>query len=345
MYSVSQCVKGLQQPDMAKREIQRQLQKFQGHLPHDIGIQGSYWTTNVGDRAIGEILMKELSTEGYKVKLFPKDTEYSAAPIRILGGGGVLHDWYGVDHLRKRLNFLSEDGAIIGVGIPGFKSKEAQKLVSEKLSEIDLITVRDVRSQKQLEPLYEGEIYTTACPALLHTDPNIPNSGRTGVNFRPWFHLDPEIMSYHFDYSSDLNYNHARKKYIENITRICDEITDPIFIPFHKKDEEFARKHLNIDIYPYEFSVKQTLERVSSVDQMVAMRYHSLVFTIICETPVLAIDYDPKVSCLADRIGISSYRPHSDIPISFESISGRNEVQEAAKKNFQLLNKHLADRL
>ena len=345
MYSTDQFLRGLQQPDIAKLELQRQLQKVKGYLPHDIGIQGSYWTTNVGDRAIGEILVKQLSAEGYKVKLFSKDTEYSTAPIRILGGGGVLHDWYGTEHLRKRLNFLSEDSAIIGVGIPGFKSNDAQKLITENLSKIDLITVRDVRSQEQLDPLYDGEIYTTACPALLHTDPETPNSGRTGVNFRPWFHLDREVMSYYFDYDPRLDHDHAKKRYIENATRICEEVTDPIFIPFHKKDEEFARKHLDIEIYPYEFSVKRTLERVSAVDQMVAMRYHSLVFAIICETPVLAIDYDPKVSCLADRINVSSYRPHSDIPISFESISNRQRVQEAAENNFHLLDKYLATRL
>lgn len=345
MYSADQLLKGFQQPDRAKREIQRQFQKIQGHLNHDIGIQGSYWTTNVGDRAIGEILMERLSTEGYKVRLFPKDTEYSAAPIRILGGGGVLHDWYGLDHLRKRFNFLSDNGAIIGVGVPGFKTNDARKLVTERLSDIDLITVRDSRSREQLEPFYEGEIHTTACPALLHNDPKTSEFERTGVNFRPWYHLDPEVMSYHFDYDPNLDYSDAKKRYIENANLICEEVNNPVFIPFHKKDEEFAHKHLDVKVLPYEFSVNKTLERVSAVDQMVTMRYHALVFAIICNKPVLTINYDPKVSCLADRIGVSSYKPHSDIPILFESISNRNEVRKAAEKNFSLLSSHLEDRL
>jgi polysaccharide pyruvyl transferase WcaK-like protein len=337
MYSLEQIRKGLRYPAMAKREIQRQAQRIRPFLPHDIGIQGSYRTGNIGDRALGRTFSGQLSAMGHRPRTFGMNIEHSRAPVRILGGGGVLHDWYGTDHLRRRLNFISEGGAVIGVGVPGFKTDEGRELVRSGLSDIELVTVRDEWSRDRLAPHYDGDIHATACPTLIRNDPDVPSSGRTGVNFRRWFHLDPAVMSSYFDYDDVTDFDSARERYMANITRICEELDDPVFIPFHEKDETFAHEHLNIEVLPYEFSVKKTLERVSAVDRMVATRYHSLVFSIICETPALAIAYEPKVSSLADRVDVPSYRPHTSIPVEFGSITNRDDIRRTAESNFRLL--------
>lgn len=340
MYDKTQIIRGLREPTLAKCEIQQKWQHFSAYFPHDIGIQGSYWTTNIGDRAIGEILSSILTDMGFRARLFSNKVEYCNAPVRILGGGGVLHDFYGTDHLRRRLNFINDNGVIIGVGVPGIRSDDASSLLEKRLSEIDLISVRDERSRQQLQPFTDTQIHTTACPSLLHENPNSSSSGRTGVNFLSTFSHNSEIMSYYFGYEDDIDIEEAKKKYISNIKYICNNVKNPIYIPFHKNDEKFARKHLNVDVYPYVFSVEKTLKRVSEVDRMVTMRYHSLVFSIICQKPVLVINYNPKVSSLAERIDVSSYRPHEDIPIKFETISNRNKIREAAAKNFDLLQDH-----
>lgn len=343
MYSLGQLIKGLQRPAMAKREIRRQHQRMQTLLPHDVGIQGSYHTGNIGDRAIGTTFSGQLSAMGYRPRTFGKNIEHSRAPVHILGGGGVLHDWYGTDHLRHRLNFVSEGGAVIGVGVPGFKTDEARELIRSGLSDVELVTVRDEWSRDRLAPYYEGDIHVTACPTLIRRDPDVPSSGRTGVNFRQWFHLDPEVMSYYFDYDVT-DFDSARERYMANIARICEELDDPIFIPFHEKDEAFAHEHLDIEVLPYEFSVKKTLERVSAVDRMVATRYHSLVFATICETPTVAIAYEPKVSELATRINVSSHLPHEDIPLDFETPSGVSRLRSVSKRNFRFLREQVLDR-
>lgn len=337
MYSFDQILKGLQKPERAYYELRRQYQSIQTHMPHDIGIQGSYWTMNVGDRAIGEIIQQELAQKEYRAKLYPKRSTSCHAPVSILGGGGVLHDWYGTDHLRKRLEFLSENSAVIGVGVPGIRTPQAREIVEEKLQDVELITVRDERSRKLLDPLYDGEIHTTACPALLHSPPNSQSSQKTGVNFRPWFNLSSEVLSYYFDYEPEIQPTEAKEKYEENIIEICERLDNPVFIPFHKKDEEFARNILDIDILPYEFSVEKTLSRVSSVEKMVCMRFHSFVFSIICDTPVLPIDYDPKVTELAFRAGVDSYKPNEDIPLDFQSIDDSQHLIDSAQANFDLM--------
>ncbi|MFU1781511.1 polysaccharide pyruvyl transferase family protein [Haloarcula japonica] len=305
-------------------------------MPHDIGIQGSYRTGNIGDRALGELFQREFSKRGYQSSIFDKRVEKSNSTVRILGGGGVLHDWYGTEHLKKRLNYISTNGLVVGVGVPGFESAKAKSLVKNSLSNVELITVRDKRSKRKLDPICDSKVIKTACPAFLYEDPETTESDVTGVNFRPWFNLDSSVLSYYFDYNKTIDIEKAKKDYIKNIRHICGEIRNPVFIPFTKEDEEFANKYLNIKILDYCRSVSKTLERVSAVKKMVSMRYHSLIFAVICEKPIVAIEYAPKVGSLTDRLNIDSYRPHGEIALSFERANNVDELKQDAQRNFDL---------
>jgi polysaccharide pyruvyl transferase WcaK-like protein len=203
---------------------------------------------------------------------------------------------------------------------------------------VDLITVRDYWSYKKLEDFYHGEIHVTACPAFLLDDPNVDSSQNTGVNFRPWPNYPSDIMSYHFDYDDGIDIDEARMGYIKNVQEICEKISDPVFIPFNIEDEKFARKYLNINILPYKFSVEETLKRISAVDKMVSMRYHSLVFSAITNTPVLVIAYQPKVSSLASRLDLQAHKPDKNkIPVEFENPCNQKSIKDLAVKNFDLI--------
>lgn len=311
-------------------------QKIRKIRPHDIGIQGSYRTGNIGDRALGELFQREFSRKGYKTSIFDKRVEKSNSTVRILGGGGVLHDWYGTGHLKKRLNYISTNGLVLGVGVPGFESVEAISLIDDFLSNVELITVRDERSKRKLDPICDSEVIKTACPAFLYEDPGAAENEVTGVNFRPWFNLDPSVLSYYFDYDEAIDVEMAKRAYINNIHDICNEVANPVFIPFTQEDEEFANQHLDIKILDYCKSVSKTLERVSAVEKMVSMRYHSLIFAAICRKPIVAIEYAPKVESLTSRLEIDSYRPHEEIELSFECADNIDRLKEEAQRNFDL---------
>lgn len=317
------------------------LTQLNAALPHDVSVQGSYTTGNIGDRAIGEIILKELTSRGFQTEIFNKGQSWSNADRKILGGGGVIHDWYNTRDLKRRLSFLGKGDVILGVGAPGIQSEKARSLVQEKLPELSLITTRDQRSKRVIQSVCDVNVEVTACPAWLQIPSKTPSSGRTGINARPWFHLPPETLSYYFDYGKDINTEEAHSKYISNINRICGAVENPTFIPFTKEDEEFAHNHLDIDVQDYEFSVKETLHQVNQVDQMVTTRYHSLVFASLCRTPVLPISYAPKVTSLAERLDINSYSPHEDIPVKFQNPSNISKMQKEAKRNFELLEKVL----
>jgi len=317
-------IKGLTEPELIKNKLKFKLKSY---IYFNYAVSGAYWTGNIGDRAIAHSFKKEGANRGDKIGLFPSNVGKTNSDMHILGGGGILRDCReaasGNDPktLRTHLNWLSkaDDSAIIGVGVPGFKTREGQELIRSILPNIDLITVRDRWSYDNLRDYYEGNIHVTACPAFMLPDPGLPSQGYTGVNFRPWPNYPSDIMSYHFGFDN-IDVDWAKKEYVDNIKKICSKVINPVFIPFGKEDEHFANDHLNIDVLPYEFSVEKTLNRVSRADKMVTMRYHSLIFSAISNTPILAIAYQPKVSQLASRLGIQSYNPHEEnIPIKFEN--------------------------
>ncbi|WP_148415066.1 polysaccharide pyruvyl transferase family protein [Haloferax sp. KTX1] len=334
MYTVQEIKRGLRNPSLVQAQLSR---IYRIYRPHDIGVHGSYKTGNIGDKALGEIFQSELTEKGYRTHIFDKNVTDSNAKKMILGGGGVIHDFYGTEHLKKRLDYISKDGCIIGVGVPGLRSEEARDLIDAILPKVRLITVRDQRSKDILERFCDAEIIKTACPAFLYQEPKCEIDDRTGVNFRPWYNRSREDMSYYFDYDKDLDVDAAKIQYINNAKRICNSVENPIFIPFHKDDEDFARRHLDIETYPYVNSVSETLDRVSKVNKMVTMRYHSLIFAAVCQKPVLPIAYAPKVSSLCDRMNIESYTPHGKIPIRFSSIEKVDDLKEQAGYNFKLL--------
>ncbi|WP_339104230.1 polysaccharide pyruvyl transferase family protein [Haloterrigena salinisoli] len=340
MYSPKEILVGLRNPSLIPKEIDYQVRK---RTPHDFGIQGSYQTGNIGDRALGKQFKKQLEKGGHSARIFDRHTETSNTPNRVLGGGGVLHDWYGTEHLKKRLTYVSsgKNGFIIGVGAPGFQSADAQNLISQILPKLDLITVRDKWSKRNIESVCDVEVSVTACPAFLYDDPRMETNGRTGVNFRPYFSQEDKpdsVLKYYFGYD-DLD--NARESYMRNIKDICDKIEDPIFIPFHSIDEKFAREHLDIPVLEYTFSVEETLKRVSQMEKMVTMRYHSLIFAAICGKPVLPLAYEPKVEAVAERLEVPWYRPHKEIPLQFSQVSNVSSLQSLAKDNFNRLDELL----
>lgn len=344
MYTYNQIIEGINNPDLIKLELETKVKQY---LPHDVGVQGSYNTGNIGDKALGKIFKTRLETDGYSVRLFPDTVSKSNSNYQILGGGGVLHDWYGADHLRKRLNYVSDGGFIIGVGVPGFRSKEAKQLASRKIPNTSLITVRDRQSKKRINEVCNADVTVTADPAFLYEDPGATSKYKTGVNFRPWFkystdefpwsELDEETLCWHFDFSECIDRERAFKSYIKNAQQICEAVSDPVFIPFHKMDQQFAENHLDVTILEYTPSVKETLYRISSVEKMVASRYHSLVFAAITKTPVYALTYAPKVRELSNRLEIPHSDPNNVSGFSFGHPRNIENIKKDAEKNFEML--------
>lgn len=342
MYSPNQIKRGLANPTLIRSELSRHYNKIQSKIPHKVGIQGSYQSKNIGDRALGSVFKRELKIRGHHCKIFPSYISDSNSKFNILGGGGVLHDYY-AGNLESRLEYISDGGLIIGVGVPGFQSDDAKELASKILPTATLITVRDKESKRRIKDVCDVPVTVTADPAFVYDKPKSEEKDmkyQTEINFRPWFQLsslESDTLSYYFDYPKNLNISSAKEKYIHNAQKIVEEVEDPVFIPFHKTDENFARENLEIDVLSYTSSIKRTLNRVNSVDKMVATRFHSLIFATICRKPVYAISYAPKVRDLANRMDIRHSRPQNNPNLEFSYGQNIEQIEAEAERNFSLI--------
>lgn len=344
MYSIKQILKGIRSPKLIQNELLFHINSFRSF---DYAYNGAFITsnTNIGDRAIAKSFAHQVKQQGRTVKRFPTRIEKTRSKVHVIGGGSILRDCGAsvdskkISLLENRLNWVTQNerGAIIGAGVPGFKEEQSKKIAESKLSDVELITVRDEWSYNNIKKYCDTQVYLTACPVFLLNDPDMETHEYTGVNFRPWPNYSSEVMSYHFEFDN-IDVDLAKEKYIENANRICDRIDDAKFIPFSDKDEDFAKDNLDLDVFPYVPSVEKTLQRVSQANNMVSTRYHSLIFSAITKTPVLPIAYQPKVSELAKRLDVPFYYPHdSNIQVAFEEPSNVNKLEKLARRNFDLL--------
>ena len=158
-------------------------------------IHGSYNTGNVGDKAIGESIKKNIEQifhlKSETVGYYHSNQKFKNINYYIIGGGGIIHD-FTKNNLAKRLTPFgsASKNIVLGVGVPGIKTTNGKKLI-KKLESADLITVRDEYSKNILSKHINKKIYVTACPAFLlePTNAKEPSNDRKkcGISLRDWF--------------------------------------------------------------------------------------------------------------------------------------------------------------
>jgi len=318
-----------------RRRVEYDKMRTKSLFPHEFAVCGSYSTGNLGDKAIGEAIQAGLQQAGRTCQLYSHRSDNPRGEYRILGGGGVLHD-YQPEILERRLAYVRDGGVAIGVGALTISNEKYRTRIGEALDSAELVTVRDRYSKEILQPLTKTNIEVTACPAFTLEPSEAVPGYTTGVNFRPWFNQSQNFLSRYYNYSVDPN--EARDEYIKNISKILDEVNDPVFIPFDHDDYLFAKKYLDIPVLSYTYSVNKTLKRVNSVSQMICMRYHSLVFASICNVPSFVVRYAPKVDELVSIVDVPSTQPTEFQKPTFEEPNHVRELRKESNRNFELVN-------
>lgn len=291
--------------------------------------------------------------------------EISRADLVISGGGGLLQDvtsnrsipyYLFILYLAKRLNkkvmFYAN-----GVG-PVFRemNKRMIKLVGNM---VDLITVRDEQSKKELENLgvTKPPIIVTADPAFV-LKPIDDDKGydllnrlnisfaedrpRIGVSVRPW------------------NLNKSR----EVIAKACDYLVkshnaDIIFLPmqypndYHESLEVMKLMRESARVIPEALDPREVLWLCGKMDIIFGMRLHALIFGAMTGVPLVGLVYDPKVEYFLKRVNqLSAGKPGdldlislcdllekalSNIPENKKLLQGKKEeLKLLAKENAKL---------
>lgn len=303
-----------------------------------IVISGYYGFGNAGDEAMLSAILEAIFSvmphaEVTVISGSPKDTEkkhaVKAVPrlspfliikalkecdLLISGGGSLLQDvtskrslYYYLTVIKIAKSF-NKPVMLYAQGIGPLQREGAKRSVGKILDQIDLITVRDERSKEELIKLgvKRPPIHVTA-DAVLSMHPVDTKIGRmllkgydikgtnplVGVSVRAW----KDCTAYRSELAKALDQLHDQ----------CG--AHIVFIPMqHPSDTEEAKaiaaymKNRPI-VLAASYTTTELLALAGTVDLMIGVRLHALVFSSLMEKPVIGISYDPKIDNFLHMIG------------------------------------------
>jgi polysaccharide pyruvyl transferase CsaB len=250
--------------------------------------------------------------------------------LTILGGGGLFQDYWGFDPTtiltREHwgLSFYLAPAllsAVYGkplmlyaVGAGPLLSDHGRTYTKVAGDIAARITVRDQMSKDLFESLgvAPGKITITADPAFDLTPEPAPDVPEV----REWKSAGPAIAVClrTWNFGSDSTFSDRE------VARALDDVLANeggriLFVPFAGGDDIYVARRVLKDMKQRERAV--VLEQpcspnalagiVGSAGLVLGMRLHSVIFSIAAQTPVVALEYDPKLAGLAALTGLEDF--------------------------------------
>ena len=331
---------------------------------HRVLVSGYYGFGNAGDEAILMAIVESM-------KKLNKDIDFTAlsadpvstssphginavprtSPLAVIkaiaqsdlvisGGGGLLQDVtsnrsipyylfivYIAKKLNKKVMFYANGVGPVNRDI----NKRLTKLVGNM---VDLITVRDEKSKRELEALgvTGPSINVTADPAFV-LDPIPDEMGfeilksqgiqlnedkvKIGISLRPW-HLNKsrEIIAEACDY------------FVKN--KNADIFFLPMQFPNDYKESMEVIKLMkkSAQILKAPLNPKELLWLSGKMDVIFGMRLHALIFGAMMGVPLVGLIYDPKVKQFLLRVN----QPSAGEPEELELVKLCSMIEEALSK-------------
>lgn len=253
----------------------------------------------------------------YRYNIFSVLYEISTCDLLISGGGTLIQDATSSKSLYYYLSIIKIAKMLKrkvmlyanGIGpLTSFKNIEKTKNI---LNTVDMITLRDENSKKELDQLgvTEPEIHLTADPAfLLEAD----SKG------------EDILENYGIEKDSKLLCISVRKaknnpQDFENImAEFCDYAYEKhglstVFLPMQRKVDyaicasiKSKMKSRGV-VIGANYQVSSLLSLISKMHVCVGMRLHTLIYASNVDVPVIGIVYDPKVNGFLEYMGEDKY--------------------------------------
>lgn len=246
----------------------------------------------------GKLIFNEEGINRYNfIEIFKRRKEFK---FFILGGGGLFQDKTSFRSLIyyifliKFMKFLRKKVILLNVGIGPILRGISRKLLFNALKICDLIFLRDLYSYnfyKNLENKYLSSDSSFYLDVVKQKKEN-----KIGVSLRDFDKLDLKKF----------------KLFLDGIKNTTSQ--DLEFIVFSKEEINIAEE-LNLN-YFYSNDPIKIIEKIGKFDFLIGTRYHSVIFSIMMETPFIAFVYDIKVKNLIDEIGLENLiYPGEDLQI------------------------------
>ena len=228
--------------------------------------------------------------------------------IVLSGGGTLLQDGTSTRSLIyylaiiKMAKLFKKRVMLYANGIGPVNGSLNRRLVKSVVNTVDMITLREKLSEADLRSIgvSKPNIIVTADPAFtlksiekeeadrLLSEEGVPRDKQlVGVSVRAW----SRAM--------------GGEDYLEKIALVCDSLTEKgknvVFVPMeYPRDLEVSKKvmakmHSKAYLLEKRYNPPQIMGIVGSLDLMLSMRLHTLIFAAVKNVPMLGIIYDPKV--------------------------------------------------
>lgn len=307
---------------------------------NNVLISGYYGFKNVGDEAILEILIKKIKAIDSKInisvlsanaegtskehnirgisrnKYFKIIREIKNTDILISGGGSLLQDVTGNKSLYYYLYIImwgvvfKKKVILYSQGVGPIKGSFNRKLTCSLLKKVDFITVREKHSKKDLIDMGvpASKIEVTYDPVVDFSSiygkvsAGIQHDKLSGTLSQQKRNIGFALRSKDFQ---DQKAYDALKTAVE---RLSTRHTI-VLIPFHNTQDTAIIERLMEDVDTQALvQVNESLTSyemfsiIKSLDIMIGVRLHSLIFAATAEKPVIGISYDPKIEYFLDTI-------------------------------------------
>ena len=314
-----------------------------------IALHGWYGTETVGDKAIlgGVIKMLKGIYPGRPVRVFSSMPHFTEHTLTQLPYPGVTVDRYGLKNLRASIRrndvqvlaggplmdipgllpieyaFVASraEKQVIGCGLGPLFSPFYARSVGRILGSADRILLRDEGSLQAAKGLIgaDRDIRVAADPALYFYSgykPAAPAEGNS-VGFALRKVQRKYIASPRGFERLEEGFDRAMREFIRNTGQGAEVSFLAMSTYFRGYDDrEYYLKLLAGDpdlrarIVLESLTLDGTIERFAGMQYMIAMRYHSIIFSIITEVPFLAIMYDlgkGKIGNLVRELGLEEF--------------------------------------
>ncbi|MDD3656049.1 MAG: polysaccharide pyruvyl transferase CsaB [Atribacterota bacterium] len=324
--------------------------KEEANKVNSIMISGYFGFGNCGDEAILMAMIQELSRyipkenivvlsqspkktkEKYRVNalhrlnLFLILSQLRKLNVFISGGGGLLQDISGKGFsiiyylgLIILARLFKVSSVIYAQGIGPIRRQINRKIIKLVLTRINLIIVRDEKSQLLLQEIGidKKSVSISADPSFLLRTEELPNNIAEKYQLNYQQGMKDGKMTIGVVIRNCKEIEHDYKQKIINLAKIADYLIEKyqvklIFLPFQvSKDLTLLNdiikemKHSSVDCLNQEVNPAQMLSLFSQLSLIIGMRFHAIIFATISNRPFIAIDYDPKVRNYVDSLGLS----------------------------------------
>lgn len=273
--------------------------------------------------------------------------------LLISGGGSLLQDvtsdrsLYYYLSIMKIAHFFNKPVMLYAQGIGPIQRDLAKKAVKSVLNKVDLITVRDEGSKKELLDLGVTkppiEVTADAVLSMNRVDKGIGYALLQKYNITG---INPKIGISVREWK---NVGQFKQELALAADRIAlEHHADIVFIPMqYPGDVKIARE---IGAYmkhaPYildeEYTTVEVMSIIGCMDLLVGIRLHALIFASLMHVPIVGISYDPKVVRFLHMIGEEPVATldtikASDLVGAIEQQLSLEGLKSSVEKNISLL--------